>query len=218
APGAPTSRTPSSGATSGTPRAPRPPRAAPRRRRNRRRGRRPHRSPGSSPRTWNRRSPTPCPGTSCRCPRSRSWRWPPRRCGSARRGRRLVAVPHPEGIPRGTVREPPRGPYGRALVDEAAPLQPGQPVAGRAPPHVVSGPQRGQGPGVVHEPGQLAEARGLDHRVEVALYALHRVVEPPRAAEAQRRVVPRQRRQLAGVSGLVERVDDEPEAGLVAEG
>ena len=66
-------------------------------------------------------------------------------------------------------------------------------------------------------PTVLAKPAGLGDQTAEPADALGAVVEPPRRAEAQRRVVAGQRRQLPAVGALVERVDDDRQRRLVAE-
>eukprot|EP00958_Prasinococcus_capsulatus_P028142 scaffold6341_cov188-Prasinococcus_capsulatus_cf.AAC.1 len=92
----------------------------------------------------------------------------------------------------------------------------GGPVAGGAAPELVAHRDGGQRARVVVEAGEVEEARGLGHLVEVAPHAVARVVEPPGRAHLQRGVHARQRRQLARVQRLVQGEDHQAQARVRA--
>ncbi len=98
------------------------------------------------------------------------------------------------------------------LGDEA-----GQEAGVDPPRHVVPGRNRQQGPGVVVESHQVGEPGGLHDLVVEPPHALWAVVEPPRGPEPQGRVVAGHGCQLTPIGRLVQGVDDDSQAGLVAE-
>src|SRR3546814_10659498 len=59
-----------------------------------------------------------------------------------------------------------------------------------------------------------SEARGLGNALAEAAHPFGAVVEPPRRTDPKRGIMARQRRQLARIAVLVEREEDDREAGL----
>jgi hypothetical protein len=83
-------------------------------------------------------------------------------------------------------------------------------------PEVMACRDRQERARVIVEPGEVAVARGLDHRVEIAADAVEAVVEPPGWPEPERGPVPCHRRKFPRIAGLVQREDDEAKARVVA--
>ena len=114
------------------------------------------------------------------------------------------------------VRELPREAARLVLADEAGLDLSAEPAARAAPPQVVPRGKRGEGAGVVDEAREVVEPGRLGDPVEEPVDARRAVVEPPRAAERDRGIVACERRQLAAVRALVEREQNDGEAGVVA--
>ena len=80
---------------------------------------------------------------------------------------------------------------------------------------------RGNGaecPCIIVEPRRVVNPCRLRRPLAVTLHPLDGVVEPPGRPQADGWIVPRERRQLAGIGGLVEGEEDEAEVKIVAVG
>ena len=80
----------------------------------------------------------------------------------------------------------------------------------------MPGGKRSQGARVVDEAGEVVEPGRLGDPVEEPVDARRAVVKPPRAAERDGGIVTGERRQLTAVRALVEREQNDGEAGVVS--
>src|SRR6266566_7980265 len=130
--------------------------------------------------------------------------------------RRAPASRQPIRLLHQLIRQRPRHPPRVALVDDVARHQAAEIVGIDAPRQIVPRRDRAERARVVVEAGCLVDRRRFGRPLAEAPHAFHRIVEPPRGAEAHRGVVPRKRRELAAVRRFVQREQDEREPRIVA--
>src|SRR3546814_20671394 len=82
------------------------------------------------------------------------------------------------------------------------------------PRDIVPRGDRQESARVVVEADTIVEARGLGNALAEAAHPFGAVVEPPRRTDPKRGLMARPRRQLARIAVLVERDEDDREAGL----